>query len=91
MWQHHQQQQHQKNVSQQQNISQFKLEDVSKYKQEETCALLKFQVSSLQLYQKRDSDRGVSCEIIKSKVFIEHLRMTASGRAQVFTKNCSNS
>ena len=32
-----------------------------------------------------------SCEIIKNTFFVEHLRMTASGRAQDFTDNGSNS
>ena len=39
IWQHHQQQQHQKNINQQQkqNINQFTSEGVSKYTQEKAC------------------------------------------------------
>ena len=43
IWQHHQQQQHQKNINQQQqNIKQFTSEGVSKYAQEKTCAEVSF-------------------------------------------------
>ena len=67
IWQHRKQQQHQgiinNNNQQQQNIKQFTSENVWKYTQEKTCAevffSIKFQVLSLQLYQKRDSDTGV--------------------------------
>ena len=49
--------------------------------------LIKFQVFSQQLYQKRTPTEVFSCEINKNTFFVEHLRKTASGRAQDFTKN----
>ena len=43
IWQHQQEQQHQKNINQQQqNINQFNSEGVSKYTQEKTCAEVSF-------------------------------------------------
>ena len=64
IWQHHQQQQYQKdNINQQQqNIKQLTRRCFEIYTGKDLCwslFLIKFQVFSLQLYQKRDSDTGI--------------------------------
>ena len=86
------QQQHQENNQQQQN-NQF-TEGVSKYIQEKpvlkSLLIIKFQVFSLQLYHKRDSDAGIFLSNYEEHVFCRTHRddyFTKNG----FTKNGPNS
>ena len=95
IWQHQQQQQHQKisNQQQQQNIKQLTSEDVSKYTQEKTF-LIKLKslfnnVSSLEpaaWSNGRLRHRCFPAKLLRTRFFIEHFQTSASGRAQNFTK-----
>ena len=52
---------------------------------------LRFRDSASSFIKIETRARMFSCEIIKSTFFIEHIRATASGRAQDFIKNGPNS
>ena len=82
IWQHQQQQQHQK-------ISTF-TSGFSKYTREKICAE-KIRSSACSFIKKETLTQAFSCEIVMNTFFIEHPRTTDSGRAQDFTKNGPNS
>ena len=81
IWQHHQQQQHQK-------ISTF-TSGFSKYTREKICAE-QIRSSACSFIKKETLTQAFSCEIIMNTFFIKHLRTIDSGRAQDFTKNGPN-
>ena len=71
------------------NVNQFKSKGVSKYTQgknyAEVWSLLGLQSSTLS--KKRLWHRCFSMKLLRTRLFIEHLRTTTSETAQDFTKN----
>ena len=89
IWQHHHQQQHQKisaNKQQQKYVSNI-------HRKRSVLQCLFNKVSGLQptaLSKKRLRYWRFPVKLLGTHFFIEHLRTTASGRAQDFTKNVPN-